>query len=309
MRQKPPIDDEFSEFQSDDKTKISPIQKLDPLEIQRKPSLLMISGVQIGRNFLMEDEFLIGRAPQCDLPIEDDLVSRHHCKITWINDTAELIDLASTNGTLLNGRKVERSFLQEGDQIQVGATTILKFQLQEDIEAKFMSQLYEAATRDFLTGAYNKKFFIERLRDEFAFSQRHQQDLSILVIDIDHFKKVNDSYGHLAGDIALKKVAHHILSHTRKDDIVARFGGEEFVVLMRDINLKKAQHLGEALRSGIQDISIKGDNSEFSVTVSIGVATLSEKSRPQFKSFDQFIEHADKRLYEAKNSGRNRVCS
>lgn len=296
----------------DDQTVISPIETIDPLEVQRTPSLLMISGPQIGRSFPMHEleEFMIGRANHCDLPIEDDLVSRHHCKIILAPDGAELVDLASTNGTLLNGRKVERAKLKEGDQIQVGAITILKYHLQEDVELKFMGQLYDAATRDFLTGTYNKKFFIERIQDEFSFAQRHKGSLSVLVIDIDHFKKVNDTYGHLAGDIAIKKVAHHLISHTRKDDIVARFGGEEFVVLMRDIPKEKASHLGEILRQEIEELSINTDEGHsFKVTVSIGVACMNSNTKPVFQSFNNLIEEADKRLYEAKTSGRNKVCA
>lgn len=295
---------------SDDQTVIRPIESIDPLEINRTPSLLMISGPQLGRSYpITDNEFMMGRAGNCELPIEDDLVSRHHCKIVLGPKGAEIVDLGSTNGTLLNGRKVDRALLSEGDQIQVGAVTILKYHLQEEIEAKFLGQLYDAATRDFLTGTYNKKFFIERIQEEFSFAQRHFEDLSILVIDIDHFKKVNDTYGHLAGDIAIKKVAHHLISHTRKDDIVARFGGEEFVILMRDVDLARAQHLGEVLRSGISKIDIKFEQHDFKLTVSIGVACLSKKTAPLFKSFNSFIEHADKCLYEAKNSGRNKVCA
>jgi len=310
---KPGDDDEILDSLklSDDQTVISPIATIDPFEVERTPSLLMISGPQIGRSFPMlnDEEFMIGRASNCDLPVEDDLVSRHHCKIVLGAEAAELIDLASTNGTLLNGRRVDRAELKEGDQIQVGSVAILKFHFQEDIEAKFLGQLYEAATRDFLTSTYNKKYFIERLQDEFAYTQRHNGELAILVLDIDHFKKVNDTYGHLAGDLAIKKVAHHLLSHTRKDDIVARFGGEEFVILMRDIEREKAKHLGESLRRGVSELKIKFDKHEFQLTISIGVACLSTKEKIEFRSFTALIEEADRKLYEAKVSGRNRVVA
>lgn len=296
---------------TDEQTVIQPIEGIDPLHIEQTPSLLMISGSQIGRSFpIVHEEFMIGRATNCDLSIEDDLVSRHHCKITLRPDGAELIDLGSTNGTLVNGRKIEKvTKLQEGDQIQVGAVTILKYHLQEEVEAKFFSQLFDAATRDFLTNAYNKKFFIERLQDEFSFAHRHGRNLSVLVLDIDHFKSVNDTYGHLAGDIAIKKVAHHIMTHTRKDDIVARFGGEEFVVLMRDVSSQQAQHLAEQLRQGISSLELKANNKTFRLTVSVGVATLSSQNKAEFVRFDRLIEQADKKLYEAKTSGRNQVCA
>ncbi len=302
--------DEDDLLKTDDKTIIAPIRTIDPVVVEQTPSLLMISGPQIGRSYtILQDEFIIGRASSCDLPIEDDLVSRHHCKVYVKPNLAELEDLGSTNGTLVNGRKITgRVKLLEGDQVQVGSVAILKYVLKEEVEAKFLGQLYEAATRDFLTGAYNKKFFVERLQEEFSFAHRHGRELSVLVLDIDHFKKVNDTYGHLAGDIAIKKIAHHLMSHTRKDDIVARFGGEEFVILMRDVPKAKAHQLGEIIRAGIAEISIKSGQNHFGITVSVGVATLNQQSRAQFERFENLIDEADKRLYEAKSTGRNRVC-
>lgn len=293
-----------------DHTVVSPIETLNPIDDSITPSLLMISGPQIGRSFpIAQNEFMMGRSSKCDLPIEDDLVSRYHCKLVIRGDRAELIDLGSTNGTLLNGRKIERAELKEGDQIQVGSTVILKFHFQEAVEARFMGSLFEAATKDFLTGVYNKKFFVERLQEEFHFAHRNQKDLSVLVIDLDHFKSVNDTYGHLAGDVALKKVAHHLLRNTRKDDVVARFGGEEFLVLARDLSTSRALHLGEQLRKGIEALNLKEGGQEFQVTVSIGVASLLSSDKIQFETFDELLKAADQQLYQAKNSGRNRVCA
>ena len=120
---------------------------------------------------------------------------------------------------------------------------------------------------------------------------------------------MNDTHGHLAGDIALKKVAHHLLTHTRKDDVVSRFGGEEFVVLMRDVSIEQARHLAEQLRNGISEIEMKSDKQSFKVTVSVGVANLNAENSSQFAKFESLIASADEKLYEAKNSGRNRVCS
>lgn len=295
----------------DDQTVVSPIEKIDTLNIEQTPSLLMVSGSHLGRSFpIVNEEFLIGRTTQCDLAIEDDLVSRYHCKIHIQPEGASLIDLGSTNGTLLNGRAVQKTKLQEGDQIQVGSIAILKFHYQEEVEAKFLTQLYEAATRDFLTNTYNKKFFIERLQDEFAFAQRQGKNLSILVIDLDYFKKINDTYGHLAGDLALKKVGHYIMSHTRKDDVVARFGGEEFVVLMRDLQAEQAQKLAENLRQGLSELEIQSDTGHFRVTTSIGVASFSPHQKDNAISrYELLMEKADQNLYQAKNSGRNQVCA
>lgn len=301
--------DEIIQFE--DQTLVAPIEKIDPVEMEQTPSLLMISGPQIGRNFSMiEEEFMIGRAHHCDLPIEDELVSRHHCKIVFTPQGAILKDLGSTNGTLLNGRRIrEEVVLNEGDQIQVGGLVILRYHLQEEVEAKFIGSLFESATKDFLTSAYNKKFFTERLREEFSHALRHQKSLSVLVIDIDHFKKVNDTYGHLAGDIAIQKVAHHLMSNTRRDDIVARFGGEEFVVLMRDIEKNQALRLGEQIRSQVESLEIEAKNHKFKVTVSVGLASMGPQNEAHFRHFNEFLELADKKLYQAKEEGRNRVMA
>ena len=297
--------------QPEDQTVVSPIQSLDPFHgSERKPTLVMISGTQLGRSFEIDkDEFMVGRVDNCDLVVEDDLVSRHHCKIILTPDGAQIVDLASTNGTLVNGRRIDKVFLKEGDQIQVGSIAIFKFSMQGEAEAKFMAQLFTAATKDFLTNAYNKKFFVERLQSEFFYTLRHGGNLAILVLDIDHFKKVNDTYGHLAGDQALKLVALHLANNTRKDDMVARFGGEEFVILMRDCDLEQAKVLAEHLREGISKINVSSGDQKFSVTASIGISTLSEANRKSMQSPEILIDLADQRLYKAKQSGRNRVCA
>src|SRR5207248_370729 len=162
---------------------------------------------------------------------------------------------------------------------------------------------------DFLTNTYNKKYFLDRLQGEFFYTQRHNGNLSVLVIDIDHFKKVNDTYGHLMGDVALQKVAHHLASNTRKDDLVARFGGEEFVILMRDCDLEQARILAEHLRDGLSKMPIRGEKVEFKVTVSVGVGTLSASNKTRFSRFENLLEYADTQLYKAKETGRNKVCA
>lgn len=308
---KNPKDSQSQFVAFEDQTLVAPIESLERLEIEHTPSLLMISGPQIGRNFpIVEDEFMIGRAGHCDLPIEDELVSRHHCKICLTNDGALLKDLGSTNGTLLNGRKIrEDSTIREGDQIQVGSTVILRYHLQEEVEAKFLGSLYESATKDFLTSTYNKRFFLERLQEEFSHASRHERSLSVLVIDIDHFKKINDTYGHLAGDLAIQQVAHHLMGHTRRDDIVARFGGEEFVILLRDLDRDSAKRLAEQLRSQISELHITHGSAQFQLTVSIGVACLNKSNQDQYPQFQDVLSAADQRLYEAKSAGRNRVMA
>jgi len=287
------------------------IASLENVQADRSPTLLVIAGPNIGRPVPIEkNEFIIGRVDSCDMPINDDLVSRHHCKITILpNGEAQLADLGSTNGTLLNGRKVSKAKIHEGDKIQVGALTILEFYLQADVATKFQGELFEAATKDFLTNVYNRKYLMDRLQTEFFYTKRHGGDLSILVIDIDFFKKINDTYGHLVGDIALQKLGHFLLTHTRKDDVVARFGGEEFIVLMRDCDLAQAKILAETLRKGISKIPVKTPKKTINMTVSVGAAALSEATKKELIRYENLIEKADSQLYRAKESGRNKVCA
>jgi len=307
MTKKPPTISDSSE----DQTMISPIQQIVEAASARQPALLMISGPHLGRSFEIDkEEFMIGRIENCDLQIEDDLASRHHCKILLTPDGAQIVDLASTNGTLVNGRRVDRAFLKEGDQIQVGSLTLFKYHIQGEAEAKFLAQLFTAATKDFLTGAYGKKFLLDRLSAEYHYLIRRGGNLTVMALDLDHFKLVNDTFGHLAGDDALKAVAKHLINHTRKDDVVARFGGEEFVILMRDINLEQAKQIAENLREGISKIKLSAPSGQdFQVRVSIGVCSLSTANRASFTTPESLIQHADEKLYEAKRSGRNKVCA
>jgi diguanylate cyclase (GGDEF)-like protein len=281
-----------------------------PVPGQLTPSLLVVSGRQAGRAFpIFNSEFLIGRGRQCDLSMDEESISRHHCKIVTENNETLLIDLGSTNGTYLNGKRVTSSSLQNGDQFQLGTSAMLKYQLRDDVEARFMSELYDAATKDYLTGIYNKKYFMDRLKSEFAYAKRHETRLSLLAIDLDHFKDVNDTYGHYCGDVALRTLAQHFLEHTRMDDLVARVGGEEFMILLRDCKRERAIRLAENLRQQAADLSIEADGKVFHVTVSMGVATLHDSVPGKAAHFDSLIKEADNKLYQAKHAGRNRVCA
>jgi diguanylate cyclase (GGDEF)-like protein len=304
------VTDEPEDSQFLERTIISPIESIDPITARVTPALLVIAGPQIGRSFPLEkEEFMIGRAEQSDLIVEDDLVSRHPCKLVNLKEGTLLVDLARTNGTLVNGHRTDRTPLKEGDQIQVGSSTILKFHHQEEVQRKFLAELYDAATKDFLTGVYNKKFFMDRLNAEFSFIQRTEGQLSIIVADLDHFKKVNDTYGHLAGDLALKKVAFHLVQNTRKHDMVARFGGEEFVIFMRECDNAQAKTLAEHLRQGVSMLPIEFNGNHFKVTISMGIATVDKSTRQQFKTFESVIDSADAKLYTAKMQGRNKVIA
>ncbi|MEW6585808.1 MAG: diguanylate cyclase, partial [Nitrospirota bacterium] len=171
--------------------------------------------------------------------------------------------------------------------------------------AKFHEEIERLAVTDGLTGLFNHRHFQEKLSDEFNRLGRFTDPLSLLLIDIDHFKKVNDTYGHPVGDAVLKKVAAIIGKTIRNIDIAARYGGEEFALILPGTGSPGAMNMAERLRKTIMDTNVKAEQESFSVTVSIGIST-SAQGGTEAKNKEELIERADKALYEAKRTGRNR---
>ncbi|MCC7386328.1 MAG: diguanylate cyclase [Deltaproteobacteria bacterium] len=272
----------------------------------RSAALLVLSGRSAGRSFtLTRDETLIGRTPESEVRLDDDGVSRRHAKVVRSDGQWIVMDLGSTNGTYHDGERVQVLTLYEGAKIQLGMGTILRFQQQDVIDEKYAQQMYESKTRDPLTEAYNKGYFKEAIEREIAFAHRHQQPLSLVMLDIDHFKKVNDTYGHQAGDLVLKIVASSIMGMIRKEDVFARYGGEEFALLLRNTAAEMAFILAERVRRMIEKLEIVHNGRRIPCTMSLGIAcTANDRLSP-----DQLIEGADARLYQAKGAGRNRTES
>jgi diguanylate cyclase (GGDEF)-like protein len=182
---------------------------------------------------------------------------------------------------------------------------MLKFTYQDKLDETFQQQMYDAALRDGLTRAYNKKFFVDRLDTEFAFAKRHRSMLSLVMFDVDHFKRINDTYGHLAGDAVLVNLSRITQATIRTEDVLARYGGEEFAVISRGIPLLNAGVLGERLRARVESEVFDYQGTRLPVTISVGVAALPEANVP---APADLVSAADSALYEAKRSGRNRVC-
>jgi diguanylate cyclase (GGDEF)-like protein len=295
---------------AEDKTAVHSIKDL--LGASRKASnayLIVISAksaAMVGRMIKLEaGELVMGRAPETQLQVEDDGVSRKHCKIAQgANGHFQLMDLGSTNGTYLNGIKVNVATLQDGDKIQIGANTVVKFSIQDQLEEQYQKSIYESATRDGLTRIFNKKYFLDTLRKEFAYCLRHRVPLSLVMFDIDHFKKVNDTYGHPAGDFILQKVAHKVGETVRQEDLFARYGGEEFALLLRESHADAAIRCAERCRKAVDQADIVFNGTPIRVTISLGVATLFDSD---FAQPEDLIGAADKYLYRAKRGGRNRV--
>ena len=294
------MDDELRES-----TVITAIPELDKKD--KHAYIVFLSGPLVGKIHLLEEgSVTLGRAVDIDIPINDLGISRHHIQITFLAGQAKLKDLGSTNGTYLNGRKVQESSLKDGDKIQISSSTIIKFAYQDKIENIFHNELYRMAVVDPLTGAYNKRYMEERLKEEFSYCVRNHLPLSFLMLDIDHFKNINDTYGHPAGDYVLSRVAQLANSVVRKEDILSRYGGEEFAAILKATDATGALALAERIRQLVQNTGYQFDTHEIHVTISIGVATLSGKN---LGDYEAMIKAADSLLYKSKHDGRNRVSS
>jgi diguanylate cyclase (GGDEF)-like protein len=267
--------------------------------------LIVISGPNVGEFFPIRGGAVLGRALDVDVRLVDAGISRRHAEIVVDGDEIWLEDLGSKNGSFVNGVQVRRHRLRAGDKIQLGASTLLRFELQDQLDENFQRQMYESALRDSLTGIYNRRYFVDRVRSEMAYALRHRTPLALLLFDVDHFKQVNDAFGHLAGDAVLAAVARHVQRIIRSEDVFARFGGEEFAVLSRGIAAAGALRLADRLRAAIETHTFCYEGRQIPVTISIGVAWV---PAPGVASAEDVIACADRALYEAKRAGRNRVC-
>jgi len=275
---------------------------------ERNAYLIVLSGRSIGKMYKVPvGAVKLGRSLESEIRLEDEGVSRlHACLQREENGTVQLRDLGSTNGTYVNGIRGDDFQLRDGDRIQVGSVTILKFSYQDSLEEQFQQQLYESATRDPLTQAFNKRFFSEQLEKDFRHASRHELDLSLVVMDIDHFKQVNDTHGHSAGDHVLQRLAATIMNVLRTEDVFCRMGGEEFGLIMRDCGSQEARQAAERLRSLIEQTSFVYGGTDVPVTMSLGVRSY---DATQHRCAQDLIEDADRLLYRAKRSGRNRVAT
>lgn len=271
-----------------------------------KPVLTVLTGGASGKQFkVVKGTAVIGRAPNAELRLEDDGISRTHARIRAETNKAWVEDMKSRNGTFVNGVKITATTeLRDGDKIQVGRGTVLRFGFQDDLDESFHDYLMSSALRDGLTKLFNKRYFLERLDSELKFAQRHKTTLSLLMLDLDHFKKINDTKGHLAGDVVLETIAGVLAKAVRNEDVVARFGGEEFAIILRAIEIDSAQLMAERLRKLVESTQMPSPAESVRATVSIGLAGF--PSTPA-RSLEELVEAADKALYRAKHAGRNRV--
>lgn len=269
------------------------------------PVLVVISGRPLGKSFfLTKESMILGRDLNADISIGETSISRKHTEFIVNAQGIICKDLGSTNGTFVNDQKITEQSLNDGDLIRAG-NTILKFLREGKIENIHYGKMYDLATTDDMTGALNKKAIIELIREEFVRAQNKNLMLSLLMFDIDHFKQTNDTFGHLAGDYVLKETCNLIKNKMiRQKDALGRYGGEEFLLVLRETPLQIGVDVAERIRSTIEKYNYTFDEKQIPVTISIGAVALDTTS----KNPEDLIALADKALYDAKNQGRNRVC-
>lgn len=271
----------------------------------KRAQLVVLAGANVGEMYSLFGTLSMGRGRDADIRIQGDGISRQHARIHVSPAGVVLEDLGSTNGSFVNGeRVVEQCPLNDGDKIQLGGTTILKLTYQDDIDEDFQRQMFESASRDALTQIYNKRFFVERLHSEHAFSIRHKAALSLVMFDIDHFKRINDSHGHAAGDEVLATIGALFNSRFRQEDLRGRWGGEEFVVAFFDEWSESARQVLSRASAELASLEFSGAKGKtFSCTMSAGIAAFPVDGQ----NLDELFRAADARLYHAKASGRNRI--
>ena len=302
-----PEEDEERTEQEDLTMKVE-VKHLEEHRKQVEDCLVLIhtDGPDLGKRFDLHGKSMtIGRDPASGIFIDEDTASRRHARVEKAPGKTLLVDLGSTNGTYLNDNRIPPEMpvkLTDGDRLKVGRS-IFKYLAGNIIETLYYEEIHKMAIMDGLTGLFNKRYFMEAIERESSRARRHTRSLSLILFDIDHFKDVNDTYGHLAGDHILKELSEIIKSRVRREEVVARYGGEEIVVLMPETPHDGAFKLAEQVRGRIQNHDFVFSNKNITLTVSGGVASAEEADYDMMN----FIQLADDRLYDAKNSGRNLI--
>ncbi len=287
-------------------------------------TISVLHGSESGRlHFVDEHGVVMGRADEADLVFADATISRAHARLDLQNGHFYLRDLESMNGTFVDDDRlwgVKR--LPSSCRVRLGRRTVFQFTAVDQLGADSFLQLRHALFIDPLTGTGNRSFLEQRLREELSFGWRHHEPVAVLLIDLDHFKNVNDQFGHVSGDRVLGDVGAILKETVRTEDSVYRYGGEEFCVLVRGESERGLRAMAERIRVAVERYSLRTDRGEARITVSIGIATL-DRREEEFEqtismgaettneivalSEELIVEHADMALYRAKESGRNQV--
>ena len=286
------------------KTVVTVISRVPEKPAAKEACLVVIYGMELGKKYNLDSSsIIIGRSSKSDIQIDQESVSRNHARIINNGKSILIRDLGSTNGTYVNDELIDEYVLRDRDLVKIGRT-IFKFLTGGNIESAYHEEIYRLTTVDGLTQIYNKRYFTETLERELSRSHRYRRELSLIMFDIDHFKQINDTYGHLAGDYVLKHLAQVIKTKIRREDMMARFGGEEFAIVLPEIDNYNALQFAEKIRKLVVATKFRFEDADIDVKISVGVAT----AQPEETDTSEFIKRADSLLYEAKKSGRNKVC-
>jgi two-component system cell cycle response regulator len=293
-------------------------QDARPAQLERRPALVFLRGELMAVPIPLErDEVVLGRAVEADVRVNDFRASRLHARISAERDPEtgvtryKITDLDSTNGTLLNGQLIKEAFLDEGDKVTIG-DYLFRFEMLDEIDREFQQQIHRLLAHDELTGLLTSKSFFSELRHEAAVAEEESHRFCVLMMDIDYFKLVNDTYGHLVGSQTLEEMGGVIKGALRAGDVAARFGGEEFAAFLLEADYAQGLVAAERVRSAIEKHEFaavrKGSSGELKshhITISIGVAAYPDDARDPI----ELVELADSALYRAKRGGRNRICA
>ena len=279
-------------------------------KIEHSIILTVIGGndIDFGKHFLLEKhKTLLGRDNGNDIAINDKKVSKIHCEISIAKTSQDIErvsikDLDSTNGTYVNGEKIEQTLIHGGDKIQVG-DTVLSLSYSDELEKEYHAKLFNYAVRDTHTGLYNRRFIINELENISRIARRSNRTYSIIIIDIDDFKQINDRYGHLAGDDYLKRIAALFASTLREQDIAGRIGGEEFLVILPETMIDGALQLAVRMRKNVEGFVMPLQNQDIRTTISAGVCQYERG----IKDVKELLDLADQAMYEAKKADKNKV--
>lgn len=271
------------------------------------PALVVVYGSNLGKAYYLQQEVqVIGRAMAADIQLDEDSVSREHARVRVAHNATRVSDLGSTNGVFVNGHRVQEALLKDGDRLHLGET-ILKYISGSSSEARFLEDVYRLMTVDDLTQAFNRQYFQESLKREISRVVRYRRDLSLAMLDIDQFKMINDTFGHLAGDAILKAFVALVSRNIRQSDLLARYGGDEFAIILPEAGPEAALQFCEKLLAVVAAHDFQFQGQAIEVTTSIGLHSYTHTDGD--KTVRQVVAAADARLYEAKKAGRNRICT
>lgn len=277
-------------------TSVEDANRVPSCLVRIHPAGLSGSHIPLGR-----EAVTFGRSHESSIEISDDFISRNHATIEVRGADYLLRDLGSMNGTFVNDLRIVEKRLAPGDQIRIG-THIFKFLSADDVEAQYHEAVYQMMTTDGLTGAYNRRYFQENLSREMLRAQRHWRPIGLMLFDIDHFKNVNDSYGHVVGDEVLRGLCRRVKSRVRADELFARLGGEEFGIALMEISSEKLVIVAEEVRSLVASQPFDTIAGSVRITISLG---LGHTTGQEPLTIDELFQRADEKLYEAKRGGRN----